>query len=179
MTLPENYAWLEAYAADGPPMVDEALKLYGTYDAPGNADNTEIIGWANELGIKGYKHSDEPWCGLFMAYVTHQAKESSLPDQPLWALNWLHFGQQAPQGPFFGDVLCFKRRPAGGHVALYIAEDMSCYHVLGGNQSDAVTITRFMKSALVGWRRPFYKELQANVKKILVSPTGKPIEAKV
>jgi hypothetical protein len=48
--------------------------------------------------------------------------------------------RQAPAAAL-GDVLAFVRN-GGGHVGLYVDEDASAYHVLGGNQSDRVSITR-------------------------------------
>ncbi len=41
-----------------------------------------------------------------------------------------------------------------GHVGFYWAEDETCYHVLGGNQSDRVSITRIRKSRLLAARWP-------------------------
>ena len=41
-----------------------------------------------------------------------------------------------------------------GHVALYWAEDEDHYHILGGNQSDAVSITKIAKSRFLGARWP-------------------------
>ena len=76
---------------------------------------------------------------------------------PLGARNWLAFGVPQ-QKPALGDVLVFWRGTSGGfsgHVGLYVGEDAQAFHVLGGNQSDAVTIAFFAKSCLLGarWQR--------------------------
>ena len=34
-------------------MIVEALKEFGTLEAPGNADNPQIIGWQTELEVAG------------------------------------------------------------------------------------------------------------------------------
>jgi len=68
-------------------------------------------------------------------------------------------------------VLIFQRE-GGGHVGIYIAEDKDCYHVLGGNQSDAVTITRISKKRCVGIRRPKYNSQPESVAQYLVSASG-------
>ncbi|MGB3043670.1 MAG: TIGR02594 family protein [Xanthobacteraceae bacterium] len=167
--LPAVYSWLRDEG--GPRMIVEALKLYGTLEAPGARDNPTIIGWAREVDlIKTYSHDSIPWCGLFMAVV---AKRSGKPivDSPLWALSWADFGRLAPE-PMLGDVLTFKR-DGGGHVALYVGEDAGAYHCLGGNQSDKVCITRIAKSRLYRARRPAYNVQPDNVRRIALAPTGK------
>lgn len=168
--LPEQYQWLVQYVADGhPKMVVQALDLFGIHETAGPGDNPEIIGWARECGIVGYHHDETPWCGLFMAVVAKRA-ERGFPASPLWALSWANFGVKSPQ-PAFGDVLVFKRA-GGGHVGLYIGEDAEAYHVLGGNESDQVTIVRILKSRLHAARRPSYNEIPTQVKPIRLSATG-------
>ncbi|MEO7381482.1 MAG: TIGR02594 family protein, partial [Paracoccaceae bacterium] len=85
----------------------------------------------------------------------------ALPDEPLlgalganpyWARNWLLFGQ-AVTTPIIGAVLIFARGQ-GGHVGFAIGQDDAHFFVLGGNQSDAVTIARIAKSRLLGARWP-------------------------
>ena len=45
-------------------------------------------------------------------------------------------------------------RPGGGHVGFYVGEDAAAYHILGGNQGDAVTIVRIVKSRYIARRWP-------------------------
>lgn len=168
MVLPARYAWL----ADepGPKMLLEALKLFGTLEVAGPSDNPVIVGWATELGLgKAYSHDEIPWCGLFMAIVAFRAGKI-VPKDPLWALNWRNFGTKVDR-PMLGDVMV-KSRDGGGHVTLYVGEDDDAYHGLGGNQSDAVCIRRFSKA--IGWsfRRPIYRNQPANVRRVILAPTG-------
>lgn len=167
--IPDKYKWLLKEPA--PKMLIEALKLVGTKEMPGTKDNPEIIEWAQETGLnKVYSADSIPWCGLFMAVVAKRAGKT-VPKDPLWALNWRNFGVVASPG-MLGDVLVFKRE-SGGHVALYVGEDKDCYHILGGNQSDAVTITRILKARCVGVRRPVYSIAQPlNVRRIYLSASG-------
>lgn len=168
MTLPQQYAFLAA--EPGPKMLIEALKLYGTKEQPGNGDNPEIMEWAYNTGLKRvYSGDSVPWCGLFMAVVAHRAGKQ-FPDSPLWALNWAKFGTKVDR-PMLGDVIVFKR-PSGGHVAIYVGEDATTWHVLGGNQSDAVTITRIAKARSVAYRRPVYNVQPDNIRVIKLSATG-------
>ena len=93
-----------------------------------------------------------------------------LPDKPLWARNWLNWGT-AVQIPELGDVLVFSRE-SGGHVGLYVGEDAGTYHVLGGNQGDAVSIRRLAKNRLLGTRRFYRVGPPANVRRVRLCVSG-------
>ena len=71
-----------------------------------------------------------------------------------------------------GVVLVFQRVGGGGHVGFYVAEDGHAFHVLGGNQSDAVTITRIAKARCITFRRPIYREQPKSVKAYRVAASG-------
>lgn len=170
MTLPAQYAWLAK--EPGPVILLAALKLYGTVETPGAKDNPTILGWAGELGVDDvYAHDSVPWCGLFVGIVTKRAGWLVVKN-PLWALNWSRFGNPADK-PSLGDVLSFQR-PGGGHVGFYVGEDSQAYHVLGGNQSDKVSIARVAKNRLYAARRcPWRISEPANVRPIKLAQTGK------
>lgn len=167
--LPVAYAWLRDEL--GPKMITEALKLFGTLEAPGARDNPTILAWAKEVGQGDvYVHDSIAWCGLFMAVVAKRAGKP-IPDKPLWALSWGEWGRPAPAA-MLGDVLTF-RRDSGGHVALYVGEDAEAYHCLGGNQSDKVCFTRIAKSRLYRARRPAYNVQPANVRRVMLAANGR------
>lgn len=153
-----------------PKIVQEAISLLGTRETPGPANNALILKWAQYCGLSNtYSADSVPWCGLFVAYVVKKGGKTPVA-QPLWARNWSHFGSASPS-PSLGDILVFVRE-GGGHVGIYIAEDDTAYHVLGGNQSDAVTITRIAKSRCVAVRRPPYNNKPESVKPYHVAGTG-------
>jgi uncharacterized protein (TIGR02594 family) len=152
--LPPAYRWL-ATAAPLPRMVTEALALYDVRETMGAANNPVILGWAEETGLtRDYRADAVAWCGLFMAVVAQRAGWT-VPAAPLWALNWGTFGVAATR-PMLGDVLTFVR-PGGGHVALYVGEDVDAYHLLGGNQGDRVGFARIARKRLRAVRRPAYR----------------------
>jgi len=169
----KGYEWLDKIGTL-PKTIQEALKEFGTVETPGKASNKKIMGWADEVGVAklGYKYTgdDVPWCGLFAAVVSQRAGKP-VPTGPLYALNWGNIGS-AVTSPVLGDVLTFKRN-GGGHVGFYIAEDNTAYHVLGGNQSDQVSITRIAKDRLYRARRPvFATALPASAKAYRVAANG-------
>lgn len=164
-----NYNWLTKIGLL-PRTISEGLKLLGTVETPGVKNNPVILGWASEVGLdKSYSADSVPWCGLFAAVVSKRAGKEIVKD-PLWARNWSNFGKASPS-PSLGDILVFIR-DGGGHVGFYIAEDDTAYHVLGGNQGDAVTITRIAKARCIAVRRPHYTLKPDSVKPYFVKAEG-------
>ncbi len=94
-------------------------------------------------------------------------------DSVVWALNWSRFGHRVDHNQaMLGDVLTFNR-DSGGHVSMYIGEDSSAYHCLGGNQSDKVCISRIAKYRMYSISRPIFKIAQPiNVRKVRLDSNG-------
>ncbi len=137
------------------PWYDEALRLKGLKEAAGSGDNPMLLKWAQRLGL-AYAHDSIAWCGLFTAHCIAAAlPDEPLPANPLGARNWLRFGVASQ--PTLGAVLVFwrgSRQGAQGHVGFYAGEDAAAFHVLGGNQSDSVSIARVARTRLLGARWP-------------------------
>lgn len=183
--LPATYAALGR--EPGPLMLLEALKLHGTLELKGPGNNPEIVKWADEVAAASrspynnwaadwYNDDSIPWCGLFMAVVAVRASqgrpERMPPDKYLAAASWANYGRGMQiHTAALGDVLVFTRS-GGGHVGIYVGEDDTAFHVLGGNQSDAVTVTRILKSRCTAVRRPIYNSQPANVRKIRYGAYG-------
>lgn len=175
MTLPKRYAYLAA--PDAPRLIREGIATLGTLEAPGKKNNPQILAWAKEIGVDTVYTADSiPWCGLWMAVIAKRSGQSVVK-APLWALSWATFGQHVKEAPAhkvpaLGDILTFTRN-GGGHVGLYVGEDKTAYHVLGGNQSDAVTITRILKTRFYSARRPVWRVSQpASVRPVTVGASG-------
>lgn len=170
VTLPAQYAWLAK--EPGPRLLVEAVKTYGTIEKPGPGNNPSILQWAEEVGLdRVYRADSTAWCGLWMSYVAKQAGWDD-PYNPLWARNWLNWGKPVREAKL-GDVLVFSRGSNSGHVGIYVGEDATAYHVLGGNQSDRVMIKRIAKARLLGIRRcPWRVNEPANVRVVKLAASG-------
>ena len=112
--------------------------------------------WLKRDGRSLGDPSKNPWCGDFVETCIRMG----LPGEPLlgalgvnpyWARNWMLFGQETK--PVSGAVLVFERG-SGGHVGFAVGQEDTHFFVLGGNQSDAVTVARIAKSRLLGARWP-------------------------
>ncbi|MGY9046960.1 MAG: TIGR02594 family protein [Rhodobacterales bacterium] len=135
------------------PWITEAKSALGRHEA---RDRSWLMDWLKRDGRSLGDPSKNPWCGDFV----ETSIRMGLPDEPLlgalgtnpyWARNWLLFGREVQ--PITGAVLIFERG-SGGHVGFAIGQDDTHFYVLGGNQSDAVTIARIAKSRLLGARWP-------------------------
>ncbi len=170
MKFPAGYEWLSEVGTL-PKIVQEGLKLLGTIETPGKANNPKIMAWAKACGLgNAYSADSIPWCGLFIAYIVMMSGREPV-DQPLWARNWAKFGVMADYASL-GDILTFVR-DGGGHVGIYICEDDLYYYTLGGNQSDAVTITKIGKGRCIAVTRPEYKNRPESAKAYWRSVKGK------
>lgn len=172
--LPEQYQWLEQ--EQGPAILLEALKLYGTTEIKGPKHNQTILDWADEVNsVVGawYDKDEYAWCALFFSLVS---KRAGIPPRggfnAIRALEQRSWGTPVKDAPMLGDALIFKRT-GGGHVGLYVGEDEEAFHVLGGNQSNTVNITRIGKDKLIEARRsPWIKHQPKNVRVVHLSATG-------
>lgn len=144
--------------------IARGLELINIKEIVGKKHNQVILDWAKELGIENIYTNDEiPWCGLFVGIVCHRAKKDIKPvGGILWARNWNKFGQKVSKAGL-GDVLVFSRG-SGGHVGFYTGENETHYYVLGGNQSNQVSIVKIRKDRLIGSRRPIYNNQPESVK---------------
>lgn len=184
MKLPAQYEWVLG-VEELPLTIVEGLKEFGVLETPGPGNNPRIIGWADEIGRNDARRYAKwadgfieqggdaiPWCGLYAGVICLRARKA-IPEKYLSAAEWVNFGQRPPVSDpaRLGDVLVF-RRSGGGHVGFYVAEDATAYHVLGGNQSDRVSIARIEKSRCIGVRRPVYTNMPWGARPFTVAASG-------
>jgi uncharacterized protein (TIGR02594 family) len=143
--IPLSMTWMHA-----------AHNLIDTKEVAGEGANETIMSWAEDLELTNYTDDDIPWCGLFVGHcVGSQLADEVIPVNVLGARKWQHLGVEVT--PKLGAILVFWRGSPDswkGHVGFYWAEDDEAYHVLGGNQSNTVNVTRIAKSRLLTARWP-------------------------
>jgi uncharacterized protein (TIGR02594 family) len=133
----------------------EARRLIGTREQPGSGSNPDILDWAGDQGIK-YGGDDIPWCGLFVGHcISSTLDREPTPTALLRARSWQSFGIKSEPTP--GVVMVFWRQSLQsglGHVGFYAGEDKHAFRILGGNQSDRVSLAWVAKDRLLGARWP-------------------------
>ncbi len=134
------------------PWLAEASAIKGMHEG---RDVSRLRKWFGKV-FAAHDPREVPWCGAFVATcLLKWNPDITIPANPLGARNWAKWGQACT--PQLGAIMVFWRgSKAGwsGHVAFYWGEDDTAFHVIGGNQSDAVTITRIAKSRFLAARWP-------------------------
>jgi len=131
-----------------------AARFMGTKELAGATHSPQIMAMLH-LDSNWPSGDEVPWCSAFVNYICW------ILDVPrsksLSARSWLNVGKpvtlaEAEQGR---DVVIFSRgnNPAEGHVAFFSELRDDHVFVLGGNQSDAVTVTSYPRTRVVGVRR--------------------------
>jgi len=174
MPIPAKYKWINEQGPL-PKLVTAALNYIDLKETPGAGNSPVIMGMAKRLGVDNIYVSDSiSWCALFISFLCVIA-DKPMPFKQyeiLRAASYAKWGEAVPAGKeALGDILVFSR-PGGNHVGLYIAESPTTFHVLGGNQSDAVTFTEIKKNRMIACRRFYSIAPPASVKKYLLSSTG-------
>lgn len=112
-----------------------------------------LIQWWFELSRYGVGTSDEtPWCSAFVNGITW---ELGLPrSQSAAARSWLNIGDPIElKDAVPGNDIVVLERGSGGHVGFYVSHDDANVTLLGGNQSNAVTVQPFPLGRILGVRR--------------------------
>lgn len=120
-----------------------------------------------------FTNDETPWCAAFVGACLEWAGIRSTRSPR--ARSYETWGVPMKEGAI-GAVLVFSRGKGAGHVGFYAGEDTGAYHVLGGNQGDAVNISRLPKSRLVAIRWPLMEPFPTSGKKVVVGkklPTSK------
>lgn len=135
-----------------PSWMAEAWRELGQSEVPGSAHNPRIVAMFDELGYPD--QSDETaWCAAFVGACLERAGISST--RSLRARTYLEWGVPADD-PAVGAVVVLERGsdPALGHVGFLVGMTDTSVMLLGGNQSNAVTVATFDRELVLGFRVP-------------------------
>jgi uncharacterized protein (TIGR02594 family) len=138
------------------PWLVEGRKVIGLHET---RDNAKLRAWLKSDGKTLGDPDALPWCGDYVETCIKLALPGEpLPgrvgENPYFARNWAAFGLQT--APTYGAVLVFERGPNSGHVGFCVGQstDGKAFLVLGGNQSDTVSVVPIAKSRLIASRWP-------------------------
>jgi uncharacterized protein (TIGR02594 family) len=138
-----------------PRWLTHARQFMGVREIPGKTTAPVIAKWLRRLNA-WWADDETPWCG---AFVGGCLADIGLAKPKNWyrARAYLDYGYPLRK-PEVGCIVVFNggaKRPGGGHVGFVVAQDyQNRLMVLGGNQSNAVTIAPFAKSRVLGYRWP-------------------------
>lgn len=139
-----------------------AQRFIGVSEVKGALDNPLILAML-KLDGDWPTHDEVPWCSAFVNWICWLLR---LPrSKSLLARSWLTVGQPIHLGQAITgfDVVILQRGPkpqpgpdvisAAGHVGLYAHHENDVVWVLGGNQGDAVNVSRYQIADVLGVRR--------------------------
>ena len=128
-------------------------ELLYAYSLIGKDENKDKIWLEVTLGVDPVQ---TPWCAAFMNFVL---SINGIPNPgSLLAKSYLNFGIEVFE-PKVGDILVFDRGTEDwqGHVGWFMGTEIingeKIYHVLGGNQSNSVSIKTYSANKLISIRR--------------------------
>ena len=132
----------------------EMLSMYGLKEIAGSEHNQKIVDMFADIGYPSIKDDDSTaWCSASLNYICKKLGYERTGD--LTARSWLKLPVIVLK-PTLGDIAIFWRENKNGwkgHVGLYIAETKDSIYVLGGNQSNSVSIALYPKANLLGYRQ--------------------------
>lgn len=128
------------------------LRLVNEIPERSSGDHPFIL-WCHESTTMGTMPDEVPWCSSF---VNRLAWWLRLPrSKKANAISWLGVGESVSDPKVGYDIVILSRghNPALGHVGIFAGFDGDNVRVLGGNQSNNVTIQNFPKTRVLGYRR--------------------------
>lgn len=148
-TRPIREAIASSPAGLEPVWLIEARRWLGVAEVVGPGSNRRLLDAIRGLGVRAlgmdYRDDDTPWCGAIMGvWMGATLPAEPLPSVVVRASSWERFGV-ALREPAPGAVTTFTRA-GGGHVGLYLGETATDLVILGGNQSNRVSIALFSKA---------------------------------
>ena len=138
-----------------------AQRFVGLKEVSGNMANPQIMAML-QLDADWPRDDSVPWCSAFVNYIAWLMR---LPrSKSLRARSWLAVGEPMKLDyaePGFDVVILHRGKKwygpevmdAPGHVGFYAGWDGNKILVLGGNQSDSVSLSSYDHAGLLGIRR--------------------------
>jgi len=127
----------------------------GLEEIPGAKDNAEVVQMFADVGHSWVKDDETAWCAAFVGAMLERAGLKST--RALDARSYNDWGEEIDiEDALPGDIVVFWRGSPNswkGHVGFFVRNAGVNIEVLGGNQSDSVSIAHYSKKRLLSVRR--------------------------
>ena len=141
-------------SGDGPKWYQIAFREMesGVDEISGPQDNPRIVEYHQATSLRA-TDDETPWCSSFVNWCMMKAAIQRTNSAA--ARSWLNWGVEL-ENPQLGCVVVFERtsNPTAGHVGFYHGEHNGRILLLGGNQSNQVSISPQSKDKWLGYRWP-------------------------
>lgn len=136
-----------------PSYAQEAFSYLGVKEVPGRRSNPTILNWIQDFFPWASDDGELAWCAIFINKMLQTAGIKGTGKAN--ARSFLNWGYST-QTPKKGDIVVFwrgKKTSWKGHVGLYWGEAEDGYiYCLGGNQSNKVSVAKYPKYRVLGYR---------------------------
>jgi uncharacterized protein (TIGR02594 family) len=138
--------------SSGPtPWLEVAYQEMGQREIPGPGNNSRILEYISAVqSTENVQDDAVDWASAFVEWSLNQVNIRG--PKTMEPRNWLNWGRII-NAPERGCIVVFAFGDLT-HVGFYINEDDTNYLILGGNQSDEVRISHFLKARALGYRLP-------------------------
>lgn len=125
----------------------------GQAEIPGKDHNPRILEYLDVAGFPDVKNDDDAWCAVFANWALITAGHPGT--QSRMARSFLGYGKTLAK-PEKGCVVVLKRGndPKLGHVGFFSHKQDKRVYLLGGNQSNKVSIASFPEVDVLAYRMP-------------------------
>ncbi|MCB1522102.1 MAG: TIGR02594 family protein [Hyphomicrobiaceae bacterium] len=136
-----------------PDWLERAWREFDVSEIRGSRHNPRILEMFKDVGHPGIVRDEVAWCAAFLGACLERTGRRST--RSLMARSYVNWGEGL-EIPRIGAiaVLSRGRDPALGHVGFVVGETEDHLFLLGGNQSQRVSVDAFAKSRLIGLRWP-------------------------
>ncbi|HML43449.1 MAG TPA: TIGR02594 family protein [Hyphomicrobium zavarzinii] len=133
--------------------LEEAWREFGQSERAGTKENARILAFFRDAGHPDIARDEIAWCAAFCGACLERVGIRST--RSLLARSYLKWGA-ALEKPRTGAIAVFSRgsNASEGHVGFWLGETEDAVVLLGGNQGNAVSVTRYPKSRLLAVRWP-------------------------
>lgn len=138
---------------DQPKWLAEAWGYLAVSERPGAASDPQIRAFYETVGHAEISDDSVPWCAAFVGACLERSGVGST--RSLLARSYLDWGEPKDAARFGSIAVLSRGTDTGaGHVGFVVGETDTNLVLLGGNQSDEVSVAAFPKSRLLGVRWP-------------------------
>ena len=129
-----------------------ARRELGQSEIAGEADNPRIVEYLRAVDLPGARKDEVSWCSAFVNWCIQQCGWVGTGSAA--AKSWLQWGQACE--PRLGAIVVMDRGTEAwqGHVGFYLDTVVGYVVVLGGNQSNSVSIAKYPIDKVRGYRWP-------------------------
>lgn len=136
-----------------PPWMAVAWAELGQSEVSGSGANARVVDYFRQVGHGTVTDDETAWCAAFVGACLERAGFAST--RSLMARSYLDWGKSTAEPPA-GSIAVLTRgtNTSLGHVGFLVGLTDTAVYLLGGNQSNAVSVVRFDRNRLIGIRMP-------------------------